>query len=125
MPEDNPLKPTDLKRINYGIVQLENFMEKAEKLRNSVEQNDASAFAKAGKLKSGQERAHKFNENCFGAIASLKKETQERLTRMQSLKDNKIHNIKENVPYDQREIYIQREKKERKQNQIKQAQNGV
>ena len=35
LPEDNPLKPTDLKRINYGIVQLENFMEKAQKLRNS------------------------------------------------------------------------------------------
>ena len=86
LPEDNPLKPTDLKRINYGIVQLENFIEKAEKLRNSVEQNDASAFSKAGKLKSGQECAHKFNENYFGAITSLKKETQERLTRMQSLK---------------------------------------
>ena len=52
-------------------------MEKAQKLRNSVEQDDAS----------GQEYAHKFNENCFGAIASLKKEIQERLTRVQSLKD--------------------------------------
>ena len=87
MPEDNPLKPTNLKRINYGIVQLENFMEKAQKLRNSVEQDDASAFTKAGRLKSGQEYAHKFNENYFGAIASLKKEILERLTRMQSLKD--------------------------------------
>ena len=63
-------------------------MEKAQKLRNSVEQDNASEFTKtAGKLKSGQERAHKFNENCFGAIPSLKKEIQERLTRMQSLKD--------------------------------------
>ena len=44
-PEDNPLKPTDLKCINYGIVQLENFMEKAQKLRNSssVEQDNASS----------------------------------------------------------------------------------
>ena len=36
LPDNNPLKPTNLKRINYGIVQLENFMEKAQKLRNSV-----------------------------------------------------------------------------------------
>ena len=49
--------------------------------------DDASVFTKAGKLKSGQECAHKFNENCFGAIASLKKEIQERLTRTQTLKD--------------------------------------
>ena len=68
MPEDNPLKPTDLKRINYGIVQLENFMEKAQKLRNSVEQDDASAFTEAGKLKSGQECAHKFNKGGKGGI---------------------------------------------------------
>ena len=54
-------------------MQLENFMEKAQKLRNSVEEDDASAFKKAGKLKSGQQCAHKFNENCFGAIASLRK----------------------------------------------------
>ena len=54
-------------------MQLEKFMEKAQKLRNSVEEDDASAFKKAGKLKSGQQRARKFNENCFGAIASLRK----------------------------------------------------
>ena len=50
--------------------------------------DNATAFTKAGKLKSGQERAHKFNENCFGTISpSLTKEIQERLTRMQRLKD--------------------------------------
>ena len=73
MPEDNPLKPIDMKHTNYGIMQLENFMEKAQKLRNSVQQDDASAFTNFGKLKSGQECVHKFNENCFGAIASLRK----------------------------------------------------
>ena len=30
-------------------------MEKVQKLRNSVEQDDASVFTKTGKLKSGQE----------------------------------------------------------------------
>ena len=74
-----------MKRINYGIVQLENFMEKAQKLRNYVEQDNASAFTRPGKLKSGQERGQKFKENCFGAIPSLKNEIQERLSRMQSL----------------------------------------
>lgn len=62
-------------------------MEKVQKLRNSVEQDDASVFTKTGKLKSGQECSHKFNEKCFGVLTSLKTKIQESLTKMQTLED--------------------------------------
>ena len=62
-------------------------MENVQKLRNSVEQDDASAFTKAGKLKSGQECSHKFNGKCFGVLAGLKTKILESLTKMQTLED--------------------------------------
>ena len=54
-----------------------------------MEQDDASAFTKAGKLKSGQECAHKFNEKCFGALTTLKTKILESLTKMQTLEDER------------------------------------
>ena len=47
-------------------------MDKVQKLRNAVEHDDASVFTKVGKLKPGQECAHKFNEKCFGVFKTLK-----------------------------------------------------
>ena len=58
------MKPEDLKSIKFRIVQLQNFMDKVQKLRNAVVQDDVSAFTKGSKHKSGQECAHKFNEKC-------------------------------------------------------------
>ena len=72
LPEDVGMKPTDLKSTKFRIVQLQNFMDKVQKLRNAVEQDDASAFTKAGKHESGQECVHKFNEKCFGVLTTLK-----------------------------------------------------
>lgn len=86
LPQDIGMKPTDLKSIKYRIAQLENFMEKVQKLRNSVEQDDASAFTKAGKLKTGQECSHKFNEKCFGVLTSLKTKILESLKKCKPLK---------------------------------------
>ena len=48
MPDDVGMKPTDLKSTKFRIVQLQNDMDKVQKLRNAVEQDDASAFTKAG-----------------------------------------------------------------------------
>ena len=61
----------------------------AQKLRNAVKQDDASAFTKAGKLKSGQECAHKFIEKCFGVLTTLKTKILEILTKMQTLEDKR------------------------------------
>ena len=58
-------------------------------MRNAVEQDDASTFTKAGKLKSGQECAHKFNEKCFGVLTTLKTKILESLTKMQTLEDKR------------------------------------
>ena len=58
-------------------------------MRNAVEQDDASTFTKAGKLKSGQECAHNFNENCFGVLTTLKTKILESLTKMQTLEDKR------------------------------------
>ena len=59
MPEDNEIKPSDVKSIKYRTVQLENLMKQVWKLKNFIEQDDANAFTKAGKLKTGQECAQK------------------------------------------------------------------
>ena len=58
-------------------------------MRNAVEQDDASTFTKAGKLKSGQECAHKFNGKCFGVLTTLKTKILESLTKMQNLEDKR------------------------------------
>lgn len=79
------MKPTDLKSIKCRVAQLQNFTEKVQKSRNSVQQGDASVFTKPGKVKSGQECSHEFNENCFGVLTSLKTKIQESLAKMQML----------------------------------------
>ena len=65
-------------------------MDKVQKLRYTVKQDDASAFTKAGKLNSGQECTHKFNEKCFGVLTTLKTKILEDKSKI------------EDVPYSQR-----------------------
>ena len=43
----------------------------------------------AGKLKSGQECAHKFNEKCFGVLTTVKTKILEILTKMQPPEDKR------------------------------------
>ena len=76
------MKPTDLKSIKHRIAQLQNVMEKVQKWRISVEQDDASVFTKTGKLKSGLDR---FDEKCVGVLTSLKTKMQQSQRKRQTL----------------------------------------
>jgi len=85
LPDNNNMKPTDLRDIQHKTEYLEHLIEKLQKVRDSIQQDDSSNFTRAGKLKSGQECAHKFNETCFGTITNLKSKMDESLKKMQTL----------------------------------------
>ena len=83
-----PLKPTDPAHINYKIKQIGNAQEKADALKQEIRQDDIHCFTKkSGKIISGQESAHSFNEECLGKIKTIKSDLLNALTRMESLKD--------------------------------------
>ena len=84
-----PLKPIDLAQINYSIKQIGHVQEKADELKQEIEQDDNNCFTikQSGKIISGQESAHSFNEECLGRISPIKRDILDALNRMQSLKD--------------------------------------
>jgi len=55
--EEEPLKPTDRQAINYKIKKLsQDLMEKSEKLKSSIQKENAKRFTKnSWKIISGQE----------------------------------------------------------------------
>lgn len=70
-PLKGPLMPTDLTGINYRSTQLEGLKDKTNKIRAELKVDDDSCFNKSGKVKSTQNCAHKFNEECFGRLKSI------------------------------------------------------
>ena len=54
--EEEPLKPTDRQAINHNIKKLQDLKEKSEKLKSSIQKENAQWFTKkSGKIISGQE----------------------------------------------------------------------
>ena len=85
MPQDiNDIKPNDLPSIKNRISHLKSFTEKLHKLRDSVSEDNEATFTKSGKLKTGQECAHTFNEKCLGMLKSLDTKIQDCLKTMQN-----------------------------------------
>ena len=61
--EEEPLKPTSHQVINYKIKKLRDLKEKFEKLKSSIQKENAQRFTKnSGKIISGQECGQGFNE---------------------------------------------------------------
>ncbi len=82
------MKPTDPAQINYTIKQIGHVQETADELKQEIEQDDNNCFTKqSGKIISGQESTHSFNEECLGKITTIKKDILDAFNRMQSLKD--------------------------------------
>ena len=70
--EEEPLKPTERQAINHKIKKLQDLKEKSEKLKSSIQKENARRFIKkSGKIISGQECRQRFNEKCLGMIAEL------------------------------------------------------
>ena len=70
--EEEPLKLTDRQAINHKIKKLQDLKEKSEKLKSSIQKENAQRFTKkSGKIISGQECGQRFNEKCLGMIAEL------------------------------------------------------
>ncbi|CAB4000077.1 Hypothetical predicted protein [Paramuricea clavata] len=79
---EDPLKPNDLKAIIYRIEQIEHPGEKVDKCNELIRQNDEKCFTKSGKIQSGYECSHSFNEKCYSDITSLKNKIVDALSRM-------------------------------------------
>ena len=60
--EEEPLKPTSRQAINYKTKKLQDLKEKSEKLRSSIQKENAQRFTKnSRKIISGQECGQRFN----------------------------------------------------------------
>ena len=71
--EDRVLRPTDKQLIKYNISRLKDLKEKVEKVKTTLKEEHNYLFTKSGKVKSGEESAQKFNEECLGSIINVTK----------------------------------------------------
>ena len=79
--EEESLKPTS-RQINFKIKNLQDLKEKSEKLKSSIQKENAQRFTKnSGKIISGQECGQRFNEKCLGRIAEFQSHIDQTLTR--------------------------------------------
>ena len=109
--EEEPLKPTDRQAINHNIKKLQDLKEKSEKLKSSIQKENAQRFTKKfEKIISGQECGKRFNEKCLGMIAELQSNIDQTLMRAEAKK----RKTQENVSFCKRNIRLEKEKSERK-----------
>ena len=86
--EEEPLKPTDCQAINHKIKKLLDLKDKTEKLKSSIQKENAQRFTKkSGKIISGQECGQHFNEKCLGKIAELQSNIDQTLMRAEAQKE--------------------------------------
>ena len=88
--EEEPLKPTSRQSINYRlkIKKLQDLKEKPEKLKSSIQKENAQRFTKnSGKIISGQECGQRFNEKCLERIAEFQSNTDQTLTRAEAQRE--------------------------------------
>ena len=86
--EEEPLKPTDRQAINRKIKKLRGLKEKSEKLKSSIQKENAQRFTKmSGKIISGQESGQRFNEKCLGMITELQSNIDQTLMRAEAQKE--------------------------------------
>ena len=91
---DNILSPSDSKAIKFNIQRLEEFDKKAKVLESSLKVEDEKLFVKSGKIRSGEQCAHKFNEGCFSSLLKLKSDISTALVKLQETSLN----IQQEVP---------------------------
>ena len=86
--KEEPLRPTDCQAINHKIKKLQDLKEKSEKLKSSIQKENAQRFTKkSGKIISGQECGQRFNEKCLGMIAELQSNIDQTLMRAEAQKE--------------------------------------
>ena len=86
--EEEPLKPSECQAINHKIKKLQDLKEKSEKLKSSIQKENAQRFTKtSGKIISGQKYGQRFNEKCLGMIAELQSNIDKTLMRAEAQKE--------------------------------------
>ena len=72
--EDHVLKPHDSQSITFKTRKLQEMQKKVENLERSIHSEDEKLFLTNGKLRTGETRAHKFNEQCITTLTNIKKD---------------------------------------------------
>jgi len=110
--EEGPLKPTDRQAINHNTKKLQDLKEKSEKLKSSIQKENAQQFTKKrGKIISGQECGQRSNEKCLGMIAELQSNIDQTLMRAEAQKEKHKRMY---ISFCKRNIRLQKEKSESK-----------
>ena len=113
--EEEPLKPTSRQAINYKSKKLQDLKEKSEKLKSSIQKENAQRFTKnSGKIISGQERGQRFNEKCLGRIAEFQSNIDQTLTRAEAQREKH----KRMYPF-AKEAFVSKKRRVRKENKAK------
>ena len=70
--EEESLKPTS-RQINFKIKKLQDLKEKSEKLKSSIQKENAERFTKnSGKIISGQECGQRLMKNVWGGLQNFR-----------------------------------------------------
>ena len=70
--EDKTLCPSDSQSIKFNIQRLEDLNKKEKTLKRSLKLEDEKLFVKSGKICTGEQCAHKYNEEWFSNLLKLK-----------------------------------------------------
>lgn len=83
--EDKILNPSDSQSIKFNIERLEGVNKKAKTLKSSLQVEDEKLFVKSGKIRTGEQCAHKFNEECFGNLVKLKNDISTAMVKLEEI----------------------------------------
>lgn len=82
---EKALKPTDAQTIKYGITCLNQLEIKVRLLKTKISEDDNEHFTKLGKVKSGHECAHKFQQNSITSLIDLLKKIEKSVGELETV----------------------------------------
>ena len=110
---EEALKPTDAQTIKYGITCLKDLEIKVTTIKTTISKDDNDFFTKLGKVKSGHECAHKFQENSISKLIDLSKKIEKSVDELETI----LKKHKKMFPF-AKEVYTTK-KRRQKENKAK------
>lgn len=83
--ENKIVCPSDSQSIKLNIQRLENLNKKAKTLENSLKLKNEKLFVKSGKIRTGEQCAHKYNEECFSNLLKLKSDISTAMVKLEEI----------------------------------------
>ena len=83
--EEKILCPSDSQSIKFNIQRIEDLNKKAKTFESSLKLKDEKVFVKSGKICTGEECAHKYNEECFSNLLKLKSDIRSAMGKLEEM----------------------------------------